>query len=296
MPELPEVETIVRDLNTQKLACTGILRSHVFWNRSIALPKHTRFCDEIRGAQILRFHRHGKLIAADLTGGKTLFIHLRMTGKILIRKEASALPHERVRLDLSDGRFLSFLDTRKFGRWYLTPQPGSILNRLGPEPFGTIFTPAWLEKQLQKHRRRLKPLLLDQSFVAGLGNIYADEALWESRLHPARMSHSLRPDETRDLHTAIRKVLRRGIRNLGTSLGSNATHYYSVGGRRGRNQDALNIFRKTGLPCPRCKKTIQRLVIAQRSTHICPACQPLKKYNSARARRHRLFPGSTPPH
>jgi formamidopyrimidine-DNA glycosylase len=121
--------------------------------------------------------------------------------------------------------------------------------------------------------RRLKPLLLDQTFLAGLGNIYVDEALWQARLHPLRRAASLSAVEIGSLHKAVREVLTRGIRNLGTTLGKADTNFYSVGKRRGRNQDGLKVFRRTGRPCPRCQTTIQRILVGQRSTHICPECQ-----------------------
>jgi len=119
----------------------------------------------------------------------------------------------------------------------------------------------------------VKPLLLDQGFVAGLGNIYTDEALWEAKIHPRRLSDSLSAAEVRALHGAIRRVLRRGIKNLGTSLGTGKANFYSVGRRRGRNRDELQVFRRTGEACPRCASKIKRIVVGQRSTHICPHCQ-----------------------
>ncbi len=125
-----------------------------------------------------------------------------------------------------------------------------------------------------KSRNRLiKPLLLDQSFVAGIGNIYADEALWEARIHPMRRSRSITAAEVRALHRAIRVVLERGLKNLGTSLGTGKANFYSVGRRRGRNIDRLKVFRRTGLPCPRCGAAVTRIVVGQRSTHLCAKCQ-----------------------
>jgi formamidopyrimidine-DNA glycosylase len=116
-------------------------------------------------------------------------------------------------------------------------------------------------------------LLLDQTFIAGLGNIYVDEALWEARLHPCRLADTLSKPEIRALRLAIPRVLKRGLKNLGTSLGTGKTNFYSVANRRGRNKDQLKVFRRTGFPCPRCKKNIERIIVGQRSTHICPVCQ-----------------------
>jgi formamidopyrimidine-DNA glycosylase len=149
----------------------------------------------------------------------------------------------------------------------------AMLDRLGPEPCPGSLPPVRLGKALAAHRRQLKPLLLDQHFLAGLGNIYVDEALWDAGLHPTRASDQLTDGEVRRLHRAIRKVLRRGLRNLGTTLGTGETTFYSVAGHRGRNRDELKVFRRTGEPCPRCRKVITRLVVGQRSTHICEVCQ-----------------------
>jgi formamidopyrimidine-DNA glycosylase len=137
---------------------------------------------------------------------------------------------------------------------------------------------------LKSRRRQLKPLLLDQTFIAGLGNIYADEALWESGLHPLQRTDALSKEEVAALHASIRRVLRRGLKNLGTSLGTGKANFYSVGRRRGRNRDALNVFRRTGEPCPRCATPIRRIIVGQRSTHICPQCQIARTGKGSRGR------------
>jgi formamidopyrimidine-DNA glycosylase len=139
----------------------------------------------------------------------------------------------------------------------------------------TGFTWKILAQQLHLRKRRLKPLLLDQTFIAGLGNIYADEALWESKIHPCRMASSLSDSEIRALHRAIPKVLKRGLKNLGTSLGTAKTNFYSIAKHQGRNRDQLRVFRRTGWPCRRCRSIIQRIIVDQRSTHICPKCQSM---------------------
>jgi formamidopyrimidine-DNA glycosylase len=149
------------------------------------------------------------------------------------------------------------------------------LSRLGPEPLEKNFTVRLLAGQLKRHRRRLKPLLLDQAFIAGLGNIYVDEALWDAKLHPDRIAAALSPAEIKALHRAIARVLNRGLKNLGTSLGTGETNFYSVARRRGRNKDELKVFRRTDHPCPRCNWPIARIIVGQRSTHICPRCQKI---------------------
>ncbi len=276
MPELPEVETVIRDLCGLGLVGSTIEKAGVFWERTVAVPSASRFRYALRGATITSLSRRAKYIVMDLSVPETLIIHLRMTGQFHFERKGTARDrHDRVVLSLSDARQLHYRDTRKFGRWWLTAAPETVLGKLGPEPLDRAFTLRAFQRRLAGHARILKPLLLDQSVVAGLGNIYVDEALFEAGLHPERKSDSLTVDEQRRLHAAIRAVLRRGVRALGTSLGSASTNFYSVAGRRGRNQDALNVFRRTGMPCPRCGCPITRLVVGQRGTHVCETCQPL---------------------
>jgi formamidopyrimidine-DNA glycosylase len=273
MPELPEVETVVRGLRAAGVEGAVIRDVTVRWARSVA-PVPELFAAALRGRRVVRLGRRAKYIVAELDDGRALLIHLRMTGKLLIAAAGAAVaPHDRVIFELADGRRLRFNDTRKFGRLQLTAAPAERLARLGPEPLARTFTPALLRARLQGVRRTLKAALLDQSIVAGLGNIYVDEALWAARLHPARRAGALPPAALRRLHAAIREVLRRGIRDGGTSLGDGAGNFYSVAGHRGRHADGLRVFRRDGEPCPRCGQTIARLKLAQRSTHICPKCQ-----------------------
>lgn len=274
MPELPEVETIARDLNAAGLAGKTLAGARVYWPRTIAEPSAAEFRRLIKKKQIAAVGRRGKFLVLRLAGGWTLLIHLRMSGRLhLVPAAAERLAHEHVALALEDGRELRLHDTRKFGRIYLVPDADRILGRLGPEPLAPAFTAAALFKWMRARSRRVKPLLLDQRFVAGLGNIYTDEALWEARIHPCRLSDSLTPQEAKALHAGIRRVLRRGLKNLGTSLGTGKANFYSVGSRRGRNRDEIKVFRRTGEPCLRCTTPVQRLIVGQRSTHICPKCQ-----------------------
>ena len=181
--------------------------------------------------------------------------------------------HEHVILHFKNDWELRFYDPRKFGRFYLLEHFKTFLSVLGPEPLEPEFTLEVLKELMHSRRRRLKPMLLDQSIIAGLGNIYVDEALWESRIHPNRIAASLSLSEIKALHQAIPKVLKRGLKNFGTSLGNGGANFYSITKGKGRNRSRLKVFRRTGLPCPRCKARIQRLIVAQRSTHICPECQ-----------------------
>ena len=224
----------------------------------------------------MAIRRRGKFIVFEFESGENLLIHLRMSGRLhLVSRDLPREKHEYVILNLIDGNQLRFHDTRKFGRMYLTADPHRILGRLGLEPLTTGFTRKILAQRLHLRKCRLKPLLLDQTFIAGLGNIYADEALWESKIHPCRMAASLSDSEIRALHCAIPRVLKRGLKNLGTSLGAGKTNFYSIAKHQGRNRDELKVFRRTGQPCRRCRTKIERIVVGQRSTHVCPRCQVL---------------------
>lgn len=274
VPELPEVETVARDLRRAGLESRRIAQVGVFWPRTVAAISPRRFKRLLVGRRVQGIGRRGKYLVFELDGGLWILVHLRMTGQF--RMDASRDdrdPHEHIILKLDNGQDLRFRDTRKFGRWTVTDRPEAILARLGPEPLDPGFTGRCFADRLGACRRMLKPLLLDQAFIAGIGNIYADEALWEARLHPRRRSDTLSAAEALRLYRSIRNVLRRGIRHMGTTLGSGRANFYSVGGRRGRNQDGLRVFRRTGCPCPRCGQAIERLLVAQRSTHVCRACQ-----------------------
>lgn len=274
MPELPEVETVVRDLRAHSLPGCVIRRVIVRWPRTVAALEPDAFCHALAGRTVTAVARRAKFIVLTLDTGDRLLIHLRMTGKLRFASAGERPgPHDHVTLCLADGRQLVFNDTRKFGRFRLV-QPGEDpLVELGPEPLEATFTLACFRQRLAGTTRPIKPLLLDQSTVAGLGNIYVDEALWHARIHPERRADTLTSAELRRLHRAIREVLQRAVDNAGTTLGEGATNFYSVAGHRGRNADALQVFRRDGLPCPRCSTVLVRIVVGQRGTHLCPRCQ-----------------------
>jgi formamidopyrimidine-DNA glycosylase len=274
MPELPEVETVVRDLRNAGLAGSTIVRASVSWSRTIAGCSPAAFRRAVKTRHILDVTRRGKYIVVSLSGAYHLLIHLRMTGQLHFSVPGERRgTHDHVALLLEDGRELRFRDPRKFGRWTLTRSPADVLGKLGPEPLDPAFSSGDFAERLAQHGRMLKPLLLDQTFLAGLGNIYVDEALFDAGLHPQTSSRSLDRATAGRLYRGIRKVLRRGVKASGTTLGTGSTNFYSVAGRRGRNQDGLRVFRRAGEPCPRCGETIERLIVAQRGTHICPSCQ-----------------------
>lgn len=274
MPELPEVQTVVNNLNDLKLIDRTITAAKVFWPRTIADLSPQIFCKRIRGCQIKGISRRGKFIVLDLSNQMTLLIHLRMTGRLNWTPVGTERQkHEHVILELNKENELRFHDTRKFGRMKLTKEPQGVLDKLGPEPLDDGFNFKQFRKKLLAHKRQIKPLLLDQSFIAGLGNIYVDESLWRAKIHPLRISSSLSEREMRALHTAIPQSLRIGLKNMGTSLGSGEGNFYSVAGRKGRNADELKVFRRSGEACHRCQTSIERIRVGQRSSHICPKCQ-----------------------
>ena len=282
MPELPEVQTVVNDLIAAGLTGKTISGAKVFWPRTIHAMAPRSFCRTIAGKTIKTIRRRAKYIVIDLSDGWHLLIHLRMTGRLHLAKTGDPVDkHEHVCLQLGQKLQLRYHDTRKFGRLYLVKNENDILGKLGPEPLDDSFTAAQLYAILQSHARMLKPMLLDQTILAGLGNIYVDEALWDARLNPCRISSNVSRRQVTALHRAIRKALKKGLKNMGTTLGTGRANFYSVGRRSGRNRDQLNVFRRNGQPCPRCKKTITRLIVGQRSTHICPTCQKLKDLSSS---------------
>jgi len=274
MPELPEVETIVRNLNAASLPGKTVTGANIYWRKIIANLSPGEFIQKITNRTIVKLRRRAKFIILDLDNSSQLLVHLRMSGRLYLGPtSATRNKHEHVILHLNDNRDLRFYDTRKFGRMILTKNPDTILQNLGPEPLSDEFTVKQFITMLKSKTRQLKPLLLDQTFIAGLGNIYTDEALWRARLHPLTIAATLTPYKISTLHTAIRFVLQQGIDNQGTSLGDGQSNFASAENRRGNNARNLMVFRRTDQECPRCGTKIKRIIIGQRSTHICPKCQ-----------------------
>ena len=268
MPELPEVETIIRNLRPA-LVGKAILSAELRWNRSLAAPSLAMFMKRIRGQQVQDILRRAKFIDIKLSTSH-LIIHLRMSGDLLVVL-GGYMPakHDRLLLKLTDDRTLVFSDPRKFGRAWLVDDPAEVFQNLGPEPLSDEFTPAWLHEALHSQHRRLKPLLLDQSFLAGLGNIYTDEALHLARIHPLTTSDSISMEEAEILWMAVREVLGEGIRRNGASI----DWVY----RGGDFQNHFRVYGRQGEGCPVCGTRIERIVVGQRGTHYCPKCQVLTK-------------------
>jgi formamidopyrimidine-DNA glycosylase len=269
MPELPEVETVVRALRPLLMG-RRVLTMRADWPRHIDRPSPVELRRRIRGCTVTALTRRGKYILIHLSGHEHLLIHLRMSGHLsVVAHNTPADKHTHTIFGLDDGRELRFRDPRKFGRVWLVTDPHEVVGDLGPEPLAAEFTAGALRERLRGHHRIVKPLLLDQSFIAGIGNIYADEALFLARLRPTRRSHTLRAREVEALHAGIRAALREGIAREGASIDT----YVKPDGQKGGMQHAVKVFRRTGKPCTRCGGTIRRIVLGQRSTHFCPGCQ-----------------------
>lgn len=263
MPELPEVQTVVNNLIAQKLKGVKIIQAQVFWPKTIdgSVPS---FCKQIADQTILQIERKGKFICLILNS-YTLLIHLRMSGKFLLNKVAK---HERVHLHLEDGRILKFIDPRKFGRLYLLKDPQVKLDQLGVDPTTANFTLEHFTALLKK-KKKIKTLLLDQTIIAGIGNIYADEALWLAKIHPETLACDVTP--IRELHKAIKTVLQTAIERHGTSLGSSDSNFHNLEQKWGQN--VTNVYQRQNLPCHRCDHQISKIRLNGRGTHFCPNCQ-----------------------
>jgi formamidopyrimidine-DNA glycosylase len=269
MPELPEVETIKNELapwvvgqsftkvtiRDAKLVCGGS-------------------AEEVRrgliGQKIESLERRGKYLIFRLSNGQSLIIHLRMTGVLLLNpKEVDH--YVRAVFHLSNGRRLVFSDRRRLGLIWLVDDADAVVGKLGPEPFDESFTPGILGQRLSRHHIPVKAALLDQSIVAGIGNMYADEALFAARIHPLRKADALSPAEVRTLHNCIRKVLGAAIGSKGASVDT----YVRPEGELGTAHSDFKVAHRGGKPCPVCGSIIERVLVQNRGTCFCPRCQPL---------------------
>jgi formamidopyrimidine-DNA glycosylase len=240
----------------------------------VVYPEYPEFRDRVRGQEIAAISRRGKYAAFQLASGDALIIHRGMTGSLLLRRASEPMePHARIRFRLDDDEELRLDDPRKFGKVYVMRTDGSERPlpwaRMGPEPLDGSFTVEGFREKLGKRTALIKPLLLGQRVVAGLGNIYVDEALFLAGIHPERRANTLTRQEVWRLHGAIRKVLGEAVARRGTTFSS----YKDIEGREGQYQDWLRVFRKTDAACPRCGGPITRRVVGGRGTHFCPRCQ-----------------------
>lgn len=288
MPELPEVETVARLLRP-KLVGRSIRSGEVLWSRTIAAPRANEFVSKLVGARCVRVWRRAKFVVVDLSrrGAPAghLVCHLRMTGRLQVERAGiSTGPHLRVRLALDDRSELTFDDVRKFGRMWFVESLDELFRELGPEPLDASFDVDRFHASLEARSRRLKPLLLDQSFVAGLGNIYVDESLFRARLHPLCNSARIDRAAAARLHAAIREVLTAAIAREGSSFD---TFYRTPEGKPGGFQDEFRVYDREGEPCVVCGTPIVKTFVGQRGTHFCRRCQPrgLNRRASAKAAR-----------
>ena len=280
MPELPEVEATVEYLR-ERVEGRTIVSASVTWARSVLPTPAPDFEKRILNAKIETLFRRGKYVGMKLHGITPLYLftHLRMSGSLdVVPTIFEVAKHDRVCLDLDNGKSIRFNDTRKFGRMRLCVEPDEVVGNLGLEPLGPEFTPEALEALILGKRGRIKPALLNQGLIAGLGNIYVDEVLWKTKIHPLTLTAGLSPSDIEPLHGAIQETLREAIEKLGTDFGDGV-----VDGGMYRP----SVYGRAGKPCFRCEDTIIRTVVGQRGTHICPTCQKKRRARSARERKHK---------
>ena len=272
MPELPEVETIRQDL-LPRVVGRMVVAAWVSPQAPRLVqwpPQADDFCRSLAGQRIEDVRRRGKYLLFGLADGRTWIVHLRMTGALLHRRDGCQDERFlRARFLLDDGPHLCYTDLRKMGRMWLVDDPSAVVGRLGPEPLGEGFRPAELRSLLAKRSAPLKAVLMDQEAIAGIGNIYADEALFLARLHPRRPARDVSAAEARRLHAAIRRVLLEAMGNRGSSF----RDYVDIEGEMGGHQLHVRVFRRAGEACLKCGTVIQRIKVGGRSTHICPRCQ-----------------------
>ncbi len=276
MPELPEVETIIRRLRDGTDEHPGVCGQHIQsvdinWAGSIAAPDANAFQAALTGKTITDARRRGKYLHFPLDKGH-LIGHLRMSGdmRMEIRLAPDGTPrppepYDRVVINLVSAYRLAFSNIRKFGRLWFTTDPQTVFGKLGLEPLDPGFTGERLYRMLQDRTRQIKPLLMDQTFIAGLGNIYTDEALFRAGIHPLCKSDQITPGQAVRLQQALQAVLRQGIRQFGASL----DWIY----RGGEFQNDFNVYGRSGEACRVCGTAIEKIVVGQRGTHFCPQCQ-----------------------
>jgi formamidopyrimidine-DNA glycosylase len=266
MPELPEVETIRNELLPHVLGRT-ITDVVIFWEKMVKRPSAAELKSRLSGRKITGLTRRGKYLFFHLDDGYVLVMHMKMTGSLLVDPAEDRFTRAIIRLD--DGAALHFWDPRKFGKMSLEEGEDAVASQLGPEPLDDNFTPDVLAGLLRHRKAPIKPVLIDQTVIAGIGNMYADEALFEARLHPLKPAGQLSSEEIKRLYEAIRAVLRRALRSKGASV----RNYIRPDGTPGTAHDEFKVAHGTGKECPDCGGPIERIVVRGRGTYICPRCQ-----------------------
>ncbi len=269
MPELPEVETIKNELS----ACIVGKRFYdvkIYDDRPLRRPSLAEFRLQLIGQRIKKVSRSGKYLLFHLSRNVTFIIHLRMTGALLLNPK-NPEKYTRIIFEFNDNSNLVFTDTRRFGTMYLVKNKQDVIGKLGVEPLSDDFTPNALAKLLSRRKASIKAVLLDQTVIAGIGNMYADESLFSAKIHPMRDAGSLSPREINALHKTIRETLTKAIGSKGASIST----YKRPSGELGTAHLFFRVAHRGGEPCPRCKATLQRVKIRNRSSYYCPKCQKI---------------------
>lgn len=275
MPELPEVQTIADDLN-KRVKGRRIIDVWLDWPKMVKYPSSSKaFKKLIKGSKIKKVERRAKYIKFYLDDDKLMMVHLKMTGHFLLMSKGKTNKYIHLVFDLDNGKILAFSDVRKFG----TVRAGKIkeienlpeIKKLGPEPLDPKFKFPEFVKVIKSRKRKIKQALMDPEIIAGIGNIYSDEALWLARIHPLKITNKLGETELKRLWNAIRKILKKSLNLRGTSV----RDYRDTQGERGSYYDQRLVYDREGEPCQRCGKKIKRIKIGGRSAHFCPNCQKL---------------------
>jgi len=271
MPELPEIETIKRDLENQ---IVGLCFTDVTlrWPKMLQNLSSEAFTRRLVSQCIVGLKRRGKYLIFQLSNGKALILHLRMSGSLHLDNNRYSDPYVRAIFDFNNGAKLYFRDPRKFGMIWLVEDEEQVLSKLGPEPLDAGFTVKELRSILSNHTAPIKAVLCDQTVIAGVGNMYADEALFDAKLHPERKANSLLEDETERLCQAIVTVLRKAVSSGGASI----SDYRRPDGKPGEAQFFFNVAHQLGKQCKRCGTSIERIPIRKRGSYFCPKCQRKK--------------------
>jgi formamidopyrimidine-DNA glycosylase len=296
MPELPEVETVRRDLESRIIGRT-ITACSVSENapRLVQLVTREEFCWQLTGRRVAGLRRRGKYLIIDLDDERAWVLHRGMSGNVLYR-DAGAPPDPWVRATfvLDSGHELRWADLRKFGKMWIVEDATMVVETLGPEPLEAEFTPEVLRQRAGKRNAPIKSVLLDQTVVAGIGNLYSDEALHFAKIHPLRPASRLKRDDWARLHAGIVDALHMGINARGSSLGTTLRDHVNVDGDPGTNQDTVRAYGRDGEPCFNCGTLMRRIIVGGRSSVFCPKCQPAprgltKKRPVARKARGKLL-------
>lgn len=275
MPEMPEVETVRRGLNSQ---VKGRKITHVeIRYQNLITGDVKQFSEFVTGATITDVGRRAKFLLIHLDNGYTIISHLRMEGRYRISADPSAIDkHSHAIFSLDNGEKMIYNDVRKFGRMQLWPTAELSTNKsimkLGPEPLSSDFTFEKLKPRIMRHRKDIKTVLLDQSVLSGLGNIYVDEVLWQVKIHPQTPANHLSDEDIKAIIVASNQEMESAIANGGSTVRS----YIDATGHKGNMQNSLKVYGKEGTPCPRCKTEIEKIKVGGRGTHFCPKCQIVK--------------------